>query len=103
MLRTLTKPGLASQQAGLGDGLGDGMSVAADANAQAFAELARGAEDLYRDWREVFSDESGQATTETLLLLGAVVIPLAGGAYMWIDITRHLFSRNAKYLALPFP
>ncbi len=59
--------------------------------------------DPSRDWREVFSDESGQATVETLLLLGAVVLPLASGAYFWVDITRHLFSRNAKYLALPFP
>lgn len=61
------------------------------------------AEETTRDWRELFSDDSGQATVETLLLLGAVVIPLASGAYFWVDITRHLFSRNAKYLALPFP
>jgi hypothetical protein len=56
-----------------------------------------------RVWQDVFSDESGQATVETLLLLGAVILPLAVGAYFWVDITRHLFSRNAKYLALPFP
>lgn len=56
-----------------------------------------------RDWRDVFSDDSGQATVETLLIIGAVILPLATGAYFWVDITRHLFSRNAKYLALPFP
>jgi len=56
-----------------------------------------------RVWQDVFSDESGQATVETLLLIGAVILPLAVGAYFWVDITRHLFSRNAKYLALPFP
>lgn len=60
-------------------------------------------DEMTRDWREVFSDDSGQATVETLLLLGAVILPLAVGAYFWVDITRHLFSRNAKYLALPFP
>ena len=91
---------MTTSQSGLG---AIGTVEGPDANARAFAELAQGAENFYRDWREVFSDESGQATTETLLILGAVVIPLAGGAYMWIDITRHLFSRNAKYLALPFP
>jgi hypothetical protein len=56
-----------------------------------------------RDWRDVFTDDSGQATVETLLIIGAVILPLATGAYFWVDITRHLFSRNAKYLALPFP
>lgn len=60
-------------------------------------------DEMTRDWREVFSDDSGQATVETLLILGAVILPLASGAYFWVDITRHLFSRNAKYLALPFP
>ncbi len=60
-------------------------------------------DEMTRDWRELFSDDSGQATVETLLLLGAVVLPFAVGAYFWVDITRHLFSRNAKYLALPFP
>lgn len=53
---------------------------------------------------ELVRDQTGQATTEAILLIGAVVMPMGAVAIWWLYIiARWMFPVNAKLLALPFP
>lgn len=53
---------------------------------------------------ELVRDQTGQATTEAILLMAAVVMPMSAVAIWWMYIiARWMFPVNAKLLALPFP
>ncbi len=53
---------------------------------------------------ELVRDQAGQATTEAILLITTVVMPMGAVAVWWVYIiARWMFPVNAKLLSLPFP
>jgi len=56
-----------------------------------------------RSWVDLLSDETGQITTEWVLVTGTIVFPICLAANEMITMLDSYFYRIAGVVALPFP